>query len=199
MSKRKRALKAAFIKYYWLNGEPWRVNGRKSGIYKGMFKPMIEQLFAMRQHHNKLLVVRFDLHQSHATEKSDHVSRFVDKLKKRLKRKYKLCRVGYIWVREEEKSKHQHYHLVLIIDGNKASYPDEVLKIAEQIWHDQSMGYTFSIAPNPFYHFKRNDIATLKDAVWRISYLAKGRGKGYRTPQAKDYATSRIKCPITKG
>ena len=70
----------------------------------------------------------------------------MDKLTKRLKRKYKLCRVGYIWVREQEKSKHQHYHLVLMIDGNKEQFFDEILKIA-----------------------------TLKMVIWRISYLAKGK------------------------
>ena len=192
MSKRKRALKAVFRKHYFFNDNLWRVNARKSGIYTEMFKPMMEQLFTMRQHHNKLLVVRFDLHQSHATENSDHVSRFMDKLKKRVIRKYKLCRVGYIWVREQEKSKHQHYHLVLMIDGNKEQFPDDILKIAEQIWHDQNMGYTFSIPPNPYYYFKRNDIGKLKMVIWRISYLAKGRGKGYRLPQVKDYSTSRI-------
>jgi hypothetical protein len=31
------------------------------------------------------------------------------------------------------------------------------------------------------------------DAIYRISYLAKVRGKGYRDPQAKDYGTSRLK------
>ena len=30
-------------------------------------------------------------------------------------------------------------------------------------------------------------------AIYRISYLAKTRGKGYRDPQAKDYETSRLK------
>ena len=146
MSKRRRALKAVFRKHYYFNGNLWRVNARKSGIYTEVLKPILEQLFSMRQHHNKLLVVRFDLHQSHATESSDHVSWFMDKLTKRLKRKYKLCRVGYIWVREQEKSKHQHYHLVLMIDGNKEQFFDEILKIA-----------------------------TLKMVIWRISYLAKGK------------------------
>jgi len=29
--------------------------------------------------------------------------------------------------------------------------------------------------------------------LWRISYFAKGRGKGYKPPQTKNYGTSRIK------
>lgn len=193
MSKRRRSLKASCRKHIYFKENLWRVNARKSGVYIEILKPMLEQLFTMRQHHNKLLVIRFDCHQDHATENSEQISQFMDKLNKRLKRKYKLCRVGYGWVREQEKSKHQHYHFVLMIDGNKVDHSFPVLEIAKELWQDQEMGNTFSIPRNSFYHFKRNDIDTLKKVVWRISYLAKGRGKGYRSPQAKDYSTSRIK------
>jgi len=34
---------------------------------------------------------------------------------------------------------------------------------------------------------------SLYEAIWRISYMAKIRGKGYRDPQANDYQTSRLK------
>jgi hypothetical protein len=30
-------------------------------------------------------------------------------------------------------------------------------------------------------------------AIWRISYLAKARGKGYKPVQTKNFATSRIR------
>jgi len=198
VSKRRRTLKASFRKHIYFAENLWRVNARKSGLYAEMLKPMLAQLFSMLGHHNKLLIIRFDCHQDHATENSDHISQFTDKLKKRLMRKYKLNRVAYAWVREQEKSKHQHYHFVFMIDGNKERKPAQILKIAEQIWQDQNMGFTFSIAPNPYYHFKRGDISNLKQVIWRISYLAKGRGKGYRPSQAKDYGTSRIKFPVSK-
>lgn len=196
MSKRKRTLKASYLRHYYHNGSLWRVNTGRSGLYREMLKPMLLQLFTMLEHHNKLLIVRFDCHQDHATESSDHISKFINKLTKRLKWKYNLCRAGYNWTREQEKAKHQHYHFVLMIDGNKAQHPFHILQIAKQIWEDQEMGNTFSIAPNPFYHFKRDDVDTLQQVIWRISYLAKGRGKGYRSPQAKDYSTSRIKPPV---
>lgn len=195
MSKRKRSLKASFRKLIYFNENLWRINTAKSGIYIDMLKPMLQQLFTMLEHHNKLLVVRFDYHQDHKSKSSKEVSDSLNKLIKRLKRKYKFSRVGYVWVREQEKKKHQHYHLVLILDGNKIQHSFEVLKIAEQIWQDQEMGNTFSIPLNPYYHFTRGDMKMLRQVIWRISYLAKGRGKGYRSPQAKDYSTSRIKAP----
>ena len=46
---------------------------------------------------------------------------------------------------------------------------------------------------NCYYNVKRNDYNSLQDAIWRISYLAKTRGKGRKPKQAKDYSTSRIK------
>ncbi len=43
----------------------------------------------------------------------------------------------------------------------------------------------------PFYFVDSQE--TLADAVYRVSYLAKTRGKGYRPEQVKDYSTSRLK------
>ena len=49
-----------------------------------------------------------------------------------------------------------------------------------------------SIVEKPFYYIDKNNLDTeLAKAVYRISYLAKVRGKGYRSQQAKDYGTSR--------
>ena len=49
-----------------------------------------------------------------------------------------------------------------------------------------------SIVEKPFYYIDRKNLDTeLAKAVYRISYLAKVRGKGYRSQQAKDYGASR--------
>ena len=49
---------------------------------------------------------------------------------------------------------------------------------------------------NPYYYLDKNNLDTdLGEAIYRISYLAKVRGKGYRSKQAKDYGASRLKFP----
>ena len=49
-----------------------------------------------------------------------------------------------------------------------------------------------SIVEKPFYYIDKNNLdKKLNEAVYRISYLAKVRGKGYRSEQAKDYGASR--------
>ena len=52
------------------------------------------------------------------------------------------------------------------------------------------------VVKNPFYYIDKDDNDdndTRLEAIWRISYMAKIRGKGYRDPQAKDYGASRLK------
>ena len=45
---------------------------------------------------------------------------------------------------------------------------------------------------NPYYYLDKNNLnIELAKAIYRISYLAKVRGKGYRSQQAKDYGASR--------
>ena len=98
---------------------------------------------------------------------------------------------GYHWTREQERAKKQHYHVVVILDANKVSYPS---KINEFILE---MGNTLAMRPwipeNCFYRFKRNEHDKKQGAIWRMSYLAKARGKGYKPPQTKNHASSRVK------
>jgi hypothetical protein len=49
------------------------------------------------------------------------------------------------------------------------------------------------VIENPFYYINKDDNKTRFEAIYRLSYLAKVRGKGYRDTQAKDYQTSRLK------
>ena len=49
------------------------------------------------------------------------------------------------------------------------------------------------VIKNPFYFIDKDNYQEMRgEAINRISYLAKTRGKGYRDPQAKDYGTSRL-------
>jgi hypothetical protein len=101
-------------------------------------------------------------------------------------------KIGYAWVREQEKVKKQHYHVVLFLDGNKIQHPKKLNAIIKAMWEPH--GHV-PVIRNPFYYIKKNDNATRVEAIWRISYSAKIRGKGYRDPQANDYQTSRLKHP----
>jgi hypothetical protein len=175
-----------------VNGKTWWVNSAKSGLFSVAIKKVINQVDAMLSHHSKVLLIRFDLHLYEYTDDNSLITIFNRRLHKWLKRKYNLKRVGFAWAREMEISKHQHYHYVLMVDGHKVNYPSDILFKIKEIW-DYHMG-NFEYTPeNCFYNLKRNDHQSTQDAIWRISYIVKGRGKGYKPDQTKNYGTSRIK------
>ena len=177
-----------------MNGKMWWINARKSGVYSAMLRKMIGQLEAVLSHHSKVNVIRFDLKQSEYTDKNTQITTFNRRLFKWLKRNYKLKRIGFIWCREQETAKHQHYHYVLIIDGHKVQKAGLIANKVKTIWNEISGSYW--LPKNCYYNLKRNDYKETQNAIFRISYLAKARGKGYRPPQTKDYGTSRIKPKI---
>lgn len=131
----------------------------------------------------------------HTTENNKAVSLFMSRLIKRLKRTYGLKDVGYFWAREYHGlGKGQHYHLVIFLDGRVVNQPRKVGALVREAWEGNSradvgykLGYIFKAAYNV------DSPETETDFIYRISYLAKVRGKSARPPQTKDYGCSRIK------
>jgi len=172
------------------DGVLWLVNAKPSGIYPSMAKKFINQLFNMLSHHKRVHVIRFDLHQRDYNPDNKRMTVFITRLKKRLMAQYKLVRIGYCWVREQETAAAQHYHYVLFLDQRVINYPHKVLNIIRQVWAEMA-GFCY-IPKHCFYNVSRNDLATIQKVIYRISYFAKARGKGRRPPQTNDYSTSRI-------
>lgn len=179
--------------YIEVNGNIWRINSRKSGCYTHMLKRMAEQLDSMLAHHSKVLMIRFDLRCRELLETNRAISDFNALLFRRLKADYRLTKIGFAWTRELERAKQQHYHYALLLDGNKVQHPAKILKAVEEIWSELAGEYW--IPENCYQNIHRGNHNEQEEAIYRISYLAKGRGKGYRPPQTKDYGTSRIKSP----
>ena len=173
-----------------INNQTWWVNSRSSGLYSDMLQKMLNQLFVMLEYHSKVHVIRFDLHQPTYTETNNRITQFNRRLFKWIKSNYEVKRIGYIWVREQETSKQQHYHYALILNGHKVNYPQKIIQRVGEIW--ERMSGTDYTPKNCFYNIGQDE-DTLQDAVYRISYLPKARGKGYRPDQTKDYSTSRLK------
>jgi len=120
----------------------------------------------------------------------------MNRLKQWIKRNYGIIDIGSIWVREREKAKEQHYHLTLYLDGNKIQHPKKLNVQIKEMWAPH--GHMPTIL-KPYYYIDRNNLKARRlDAIYRVSYLAKVRGKGYRDEQAKDYGASRLKPLQTK-
>lgn len=173
-------------------GVYWSVNSKKSGIYTKQLKSYLNQVDAMLSHHSRIIVIRFDLHQFEYTSDSEHISRLFKALGKRLKRQYKLNHFAYGWVREQEKAKHQHYHAFIVLDGHKINYPAGVFGHVRELWQVHYDGH-LSYVKNCYYHFHRTDEETYSKVIYRVSYFAKNRGKGYKPKQSKNYGCSRLR------
>jgi len=172
------------------DGKTYLVNAKKSGYYTQIMHKIIEQLEICLDKWNRVLVVRFDLHASFKSGDNKRVTRFTDNLKRRLQRKYGMFEVGYVWARECEKAKAQHYHFALFLDGDKVRHSKTILEIVDSTWKAIQHKNHVPVIPRPYHFIKSPE--SKADAIYRISYLAKTRGKGYRNPQAKDYSTSRL-------
>jgi hypothetical protein len=174
-----------------VNGNTWWVNSHGSGLITHSIKAMINQVDAMLSHHSKIHIIRFDLRVYEYTENNGIMTAFNRRLHKWLKRKYDLKRIGFIWCRELETAKQQHYHYALIIDGHKIRHPLEILNKVKEIWEQHLNGSEYT-PKNCYYNLERDNFHSIQKAIWRISYLAKARGKGYKPAQTKNYGTSRI-------
>lgn len=165
---------------------------KEQGCFIEILERTASELEAMLSHHSRVLVIRLDLRMHDYTPTNEQVRRFFRKLKRRLKQIYGLLRVGHVWVREREKAKAQHYHIALILDGNKVQHPAKVIRLCEAICEEWELPKPYT-PERCFYRVARGDTESFSDAFYRLSYMAKTRGKGYRPPSSNDYSASRIK------
>jgi hypothetical protein len=169
----------------------WPVQAKPSGWMPNIMKALGERFCEALEQHSKVLVVRFDLHVPEYTEDNAFVSEFMKKLSYWIKYKYKgVNEVRYLWVRELEKVKQQHYHVVLMLNGNKIRNPRYIHDKGKEIW--SGLRGTIYHYVKKFHHFHRDDHDKICEAFYHISYLAKARGKGYKPHHTKNYGASRL-------
>ena len=171
---------------YEYQGHAWSViksiNIRQE-IMDGIFQIM-EKFFSKT---SKLTAIRLELKMKVWTKDNKPMSKFIQQLKCQLINHYGQLYNGYIWVREKGKSKAQHYHLALLLDGQQVKHSDTVYRIAKTIWTFGNL----SLPDNPFYHVHRDRLDEHRLLIYRLSYLAKAETTGERPPAVKDYQFSR--------
>jgi hypothetical protein len=175
--------------FYWYDDKAWYINSKVSGIRTDILRAILKQLTIMLNHHRKVFVFRFDLHTPSYTETNEQITSFNRRLFPRIERHYKVNRISFLWVREQEKAKQQHYHYVLILNGSKVRSPYEIQDWIKEIWEFQDGTCQWA----GFHNLNRNEEEDIQKASYHLSYLAKPRGKGYRPSQTKDFGSSRIK------
>lgn len=183
-----------------IHGNKHQLPASKDG--KGHYVPILNaiqgQFDAMLSHHCKVLVVRVDLHTKYYVQDNRLLSDFVDQLKRSFKTHLGQHRLGYIWCREQGEIGGLHYHLALLLDGNKNQTSYKIIEIIEEIWYRWEQKHCYT-PKNCYYVMKRGDSESYIDAFMRVSYLAKVATKEERPPTTNDYSSSRIKPKVNLG
>ena len=173
--------------------------GKDGKIYNCYVEPLQRfkrEIDAMLSHHCKIFILRFDVRIYTNSQTNEVISNFRKSYAERVKRYYKTKNVAYVWCREVETAKKQHYHFAVIVDGNETKVGGALQYMAEEVASLQDL--TIGYCANPSYLIKRSDLAkgnysTYNEAFYRLSYLAKERGKTIKAERANSYQTSRIK------
>lgn len=173
---------------YEYQGKLWKVNPAKSGLRTDILRVLLAQFNSLLIQHRKIFVYRFDLSVHDHTENNEQIGILVRRLSRRVERYYK-DKLTYCWVREHEKSKQQHYHFCLMLNGSKVNNPHTLQTWLTLIWEQYQYGRCSWAG---YHNIERDDWLVIQDTTFHISYLAKPRGKGYRAIQTKDYGHSRI-------
>ena len=186
----KKVVKASSINF---GTKTLSINGDdKLGCYVEILERTDLQMEAMLSHHCKVLVVWLGLHVKSYTPDNKIMSDYMRKVRKKLTAQYKFSRIGFVWAREMERAKKQHYHFALIVDANKVNQSPRIVSICRRI--AKAWELHLNVPDNCYYRIQRGNEAEYQEAYRRVSYLAKERGKGYKANSANDYSTSRIKA-----
>ena len=196
----KRRNRKTVIKDGWIiyKGERLEIcNSQQYGVYKETVLAFIEQLDLAIAIHRRLLVLRVDLHMNKCTEDNFIMSKFMKNIKQHLGRHYGIKNIGYQWAREQSQSGNLHYHLALMLDGDKIRHPAKLNNFIREKWLVN--GHMPNI-PNCYYYIDQENLfETRRKIIYRGSYLAKTRSKCNRPRQTKDYYSSRLKCSKQQG
>ena len=176
-------------------GKKYRINnGDERGLplYIELLQKIIEQFEIGLMKWRRVFVLRVELHMPHETQDNKCITGFNKRLFQRLKREYGFKDIGFSWAREYHGlGKGQHYHYALFLDGDKIRHSSRIIEFVRASWELTMGGYSIGYIKRPFYFVDNEAVA--QKAIYRLSYLAKTRGKGRRPPQTKDYGTSRMK------
>ena len=176
-----------------INNQVLAINANeKNGCFVEILLALYRELMAMLAHHHKILFLRVDIRIFDYTPNNKIISDYLRKVKRWLSIHYDIKRVGHLWVREIEKAKNQHYHLILLLDGSKIQHPKKLIDYLEHLAYYRDMAKPFT--PQQCYlMIFRKDFKNFDRAFYRGSYLAKERGKGYKDKTANDFSASRIR------
>lgn len=175
--------------------------------YVDILQKLYDLIMSYISRHNKVLFVRFDVRfpQSLRPDPSNMTfQRFIADLAKFCSREG--YDPDYLWVREGREQCNQHYHCLLLLNGNHIQSTFKVVEKAQEVWnrklkvnyqgliYDCNRAIKYNRQSNGIM-LRRNDpnlFATLAHCFHWASYLAKVNTKDASPYRVRDFGSSRI-------
>lgn len=168
---------------------------------------IIDRIEYMTQRFSRVLFIRFDLRLPRwyaCPITKNPLTIFFNSFGQHLRRKD--IAYQYVWAREQSREKHQHYHVMLLLNGNMTKSSWNHMEKAEQLWQ-RALGIDYSGLLQrcdrsrdgnrhpDFIHLDRHDACYERDierCVEWVSYLAKTRTKGCAPLNVREWGASSL-------
>lgn len=158
---------------------------------------LADEFLAATRLHSKVLAVRFDLHPDDKHIGNKPVEDLMRWFKNNLKRNYRMNNIGHYWVRELcKKGKDTHWHVVVLLDGNKVQSSWTITEKIKRYWEESKLLGRVFIPQNCYTQIVRDDKEAFNEAFYRASYLAKERSKQL-TQQVRGFSCSNLARKVT--
>lgn len=186
-------MKRARQETYRYKGVDFLVNADdKYKVVPLLVERLADEFLAATRLHSKVLAVRFDLQPHDKQIGNKPVEDLMRWFKNSLKRNYHMNNIGHYWVRELcKKGKGTHWHVVLLLDGNKVQSSWSVTDKIKRYWEDTKRLGSVFIPQNCYTQINRDDKEAFDEAFYRSSYLAKERSKQF-TQQTRGFSCSNL-------
>lgn len=185
-SGRKHISKSGTVKH---RGQVIAVNAKGSGVYTATIKKSFEQFDRGLDCWRRQIMVIAQLHLGYSQSTNKVMTLLLKRLRYRFAKELGINEFGFHWCRELERGEGAHYHLYLWLDGDKYRTSHSITPRIREAW--ENLGGSIGSTGRP-YHFV-NDEQSRLDALYHLSYISKGKGKGNRPVQTKDHGMSRLK------
>ncbi|MEZ8606914.1 inovirus-type Gp2 protein [Vibrio sp. 10N.239.311.G01] len=185
------------LAYYQYLGKYQLIFYRKpDGVFNEILEKAFGQLEAMRSYYSKVTMVLLQLHQAIHTKSNNQLTILLSKLKARLQKHYG-GKVGYFWVREQNKAESQHYHIAIMINGHKCQRSKLVDIATQTYWENRHPdNFSFRIRNRIYRINTRKNSNELRAARMRLSYMAKRKGKLGFEPHTNTHGCSRLRKKV---
>ena len=145
------------------------------GLNKKAFNRLMTLTEIKLSYYARVAIIRIDLHPPSFTPDNKIITSFLTKQIKKFEKEY-CCLVSYYYTREKNKSDKQHYHLALFFSGHQVNSPHNISQEIKKNWIAHSQG-SIHFVEKPFYMIERGNKLSLKQAIYRLSYLVKNKTK----------------------